>query len=165
MEQNNMKKTALTVVAVIAAGGIVFYGGMTYGQSKTPNFQNLTPDQRQQMFQQGGTGANGARGARTGTGANFARNGAGANPVSGEIISKDDKSITIKLRDGGSQIVFFSGSTEISKFISGTSNDLAIGENIFIGGSKNPDGSVTATTIQLRPVLPSPLGSPAPSSN
>lgn len=156
-----MTKALPIIIAIIAVGGISFYGGMKYQQGKAPNFQNLSPDQRQQFFQQGGAGANGARGARTGAIPNGARNG--FNSVNGEIISKDDKSITVKLRDGGSQIVFLSGSTEIMKSISGSAGDLSVGQNVVASGQKNSDGSVNANTIQLRPALPTV--SPLPSGN
>jgi len=155
MEQNKMAKIAPIIIAIVAVGGISFYGGMKYqeGISSAPQSQS----------QQAGFGANGARAGRTGVGANIARNGAGANSVSGTIISKDDKSVTIKLRDGGSQIVFISGATEIIKSVSGASSDLLIGQNVFVSGAKNSDGSVTAATIQLRPALsPTPSASPAP---
>jgi len=160
MDQNNMKKIAPIIIAIIAVGGIAFYGGMRYAGGSNSSGQNFPQGQGQQT----GFGANGARGARTGGGPNGAR--AGMNLVNGEIISKDDKSVTIKLRDGGSQIVFLSGTTEITKSVSGTVSDLTIGQNIFAGGSKNSDGSVTATTVQLRPAFsPSPSGSPAASAN
>lgn len=70
--------------------------------------------------------------------------------VNGEIIAKDDKSITLKLRDGGSKIVFFSDSTEITKTAKGLVDDLRTGQQIVVNGNQNPDGSVTAETIQLR---------------
>lgn len=61
-----------------------------------------------------------------------------------EIIFKDDKSATIKLRNSGSKIVFFSDLTEIFNLAKGNLNDLVIGKNISINGAVNPDGSIIA---------------------
>lgn len=144
-----MNKTILIVIAVaIMVGGMAFYGGMKYAQSQA------LADRQQRFVQNGGPGGSagiGFRGGRAG-GAN------GNNFAVGEIISKDDKSVTIKLRDnrlpdgqGGSKIIFFSGSTEISKLASGSINDLEIGKSISVNGTANPDGSLTAQSIQLRP--------------
>ncbi len=150
-----MNKIILIAIAVaVIVGGGAFYGGMQYQKSKSPssdfqNLSNLSPEERQQRFQQMGI-PGGSRGGN--------QNGGGF--ATGEIISKDDKSVTVKLRDGGSKIVFFSDSTEISKFISGTQNDLEIGKTITVNGKTNQDGSITAQTIQFRP-----LNSPQPSSN
>ncbi len=83
-----MKKTIIIVIAVaIVVGAGAFWGGMKYGQGKslTPqSFQNLTQQQRQQLFANAG-------GARTGS-----RNGTGGGFSGGQIIAKDDKSITVK---------------------------------------------------------------------
>ncbi|MFH1226199.1 MAG: hypothetical protein V1684_02870 [bacterium] len=142
-----MKKQIITmIVIVIVIGAGAFYGGMQYGKSKTSangpaDFGNLTPEQRQARVQQFG-GANGDRN----------RNGSGF--TSGEIIAKDDKSITVKLPDGGSKIIFLADKTEISKFASGALSDLEIGKNVSINGTANSDGSITAQTIQLRPAMP-----------
>jgi len=132
-----MKKTLLSILAVaVVVGGGAFYGGMKYAENKAVS------DRQQRIQQFGGSGTgfrNGGSGNRTAGG--FA---------SGEILSKDDKSITIKMRDGGSKIIFFSDTTEIGKFVNGASSDLEVGKNVSINGTANSDGSITAQTIQLR---------------
>lgn len=155
-----MSKKILTIILIthIIAIGVGVYGGMRYAKSKSSltNLRNLSPEQRQQMFQQ--AGANGRGGPRSG-------NQGGANFTAGDIITKDDpapeqardgasKSITIKLRDGGSKIIFFSDSTEVVKSVSGTASDLEIGKTITVNGTANQDGSITAQSIQLRPANP-----------
>jgi hypothetical protein len=80
--------------------------------------------------------------------------------VNGDIISKDDKSVTVKNRAGGSQIIFFAPSTAIGKTTSGTAADLTVGENIMVNGTANPDGTITATNIQIRPAGSMPPGGP-----
>ena len=145
-----MKKLLLVAVAVaVLVGGGAFYGGMKYAQGRggRGNFANLTPEQRQQ-FQ-----ANAGGGFRAGQG----RGGMGGMFVAGEIISKDDKSVTIKLQDGGSKIVFYSDATEVGKSVSGTSADLEIGKTVTTSGTTNSDGSITAQSIQIRPI---PTGTP-----
>jgi len=132
-----MKKTLLSILVVaVVVGGGSFYGGMKYAENKAVS------DRQQRIQQFGGSGTgfrNGGSGNRTAGG--FA---------SGEILSKDDKSITIKMRDGGSKIIFFSDTTEIGKFVNGALSDLEVGKNIIVNGTANSDGSITAQTIQLR---------------
>ncbi len=152
-----MKKNIITTIAlVMVIGGGAFYGGMQYGkssssaslgQSTAAGFANLTPEQRQQRFQQ--MGASG--GTQT-----INRQG-GGNFATGEIISKDDKSITVKLPDGSSKIVFYSGSTEVRESVSGTSNDLGTGKTVSVNGTANSDGSITAQSIQIHPRPEAPL--------
>jgi len=145
-----MNKTLIIIIAVVVlVGGGAFYGGMKYGQSKiTGNFanlRNLSPEEQQQRLQQIGTGIAGFSGGRTG-------NQSGAGFVNGEIISKDNQSITVKMQDGSSKIVFYSGTTEISKLASGASSDLEVDKTVTINGTTNQDGSLTAKSIQLRPI-------------
>ncbi len=135
-----MKKIIPIIVALVVVAGGSFYGGMKYGQSKG-NFQNLSSEQRQQLFQ-GNIGGSLQRGAGRGVGGNF---------LSGEVIAKDDKSLTLKTPDGGSKIVFFSGSTQVSKTTEGSIDDIGIGKQIMATGEQNSDGSYTAKTIQLSP--------------
>jgi len=119
----------IAVLVIILLGGGAFYGGMVYGQSK-----------------RGGANFPGAQGVSI---RGNKQGGAGIN--AGEIISKDDKSVTIKLTNGGSKIIFFSGSTEVGKFVNGTADDLAVGKTVMVQGQANQDGSVTAQSIQIRP--------------
>lgn len=141
-------------VAVVVGGGS-FFGGMKYAESKSPrsrisqadsqNLQNISPEERQQRLQ--GLGANAGAGFRGGVGGGQ-RSGGGF--TAGEIISKDDNSVTVKLQDGGSKIIFFSDSTSISNMTNGTKTDLEVGKQITVNGSINSDGSVTAQSVQLR---------------
>jgi hypothetical protein len=143
-----MKKfLPLILIVIIGVGAGGFYAGMKYQANKAPagltgtnfqNLQNLSPEERQARLQQFGAGMNGARGTRTNGGF-----------VSGEIISKDDKSITVKLQNGGSKIIFLSDSTDITKSAAGALSDLEVGKNIIVNGTANSDGSITAQAIQL----------------
>lgn len=151
----------VTITVAVVVGAAAFYGGMLYGRGGSPsgtaadfqNLRNLTPEQRQARFQQMGIPGGGSAGQRNG----------GNGFASGEIIAQDDKSITIKLRDGGSKIIILGGKTEIGKFTTGTLADLKIGETVTVNGEANDDGSLTAQSIQLRPPMPEPNGSPQPS--
>jgi len=145
-----MKKTLIIVIAVAAAIGIAsFFGGMTYAEGKTPRggfgmggdmsgFPGAAD--RQQLGQRDGTRVGGSMG--------------GGNMIIGEIIAADGQSVTVKSQDGGSVIAFVSETTTISRCAAGTADDLAVGETIMISGLKGADGSITAKSIQLDPVMP-----------
>lgn len=77
----------------------------------------------------------------------------GTGMAAGEITAKDDKSITIKLRDGGSKTVYFSDSTKVTKTADGAISDLKIGDSVMANGSASQEGVLTATTIQLQPFM------------
>lgn len=72
-------------------------------------------------------------------------------PIIGEIIAKDDESITVKLQDGGSKIIFISDETSISKTEESTADSLIENAQVLVFGSQNSDGSITANNIQLNP--------------
>ncbi len=140
------KSLIMTVVAVLIVGVVAFYGGMQYQQRQRPNFAGLRGGQNGQQFQGRG-------------------NLQGARPINGEIISQDDKSITVKMQDGSSKIVILSDQTMINKSSEGSKSDLKTGEKVAVFGTENSDGSVTAQNVQLNPQIrvfngSTPSGSP-----
>jgi hypothetical protein len=126
-----MKKLIPIILIVIVVGLGAFWGGMKYGQSKSGPGRLGQPNE-------------------AGMGFKNMKNGQNGGFTGGEIISMDDQSMTVKIQDGGSKIVFFSDSAKITKSTDGTIDDLKIGENIIVTGETNQDGSVTAQTIQIR---------------
>ena len=130
-----MKKNIIIILVIIlvAVASGAFYGGMLYSKTQAQNARaNFTGGNFQGMRNR--TGA-------TGGGVTF-----------GNIISKDSNSITLELpNSSGSKIIFYSNTTQISKFASGTANDLATGTSVTVNGTANSDGSITAQNIQIRP--------------
>ncbi len=143
----------ITVVLVLAVGASAFFGGMKYQQSKAPSFTSFNG--------QGGARMQGGQGRGTQGGGNRANGG--FRPILGEIVSSDDKSITVKLQDGSSKIVILSTSTNINKASTAAKTDLTTGQTVSVFGQANQDGSVTAQNIQLNPIIRNnPSVSPAP---
>jgi hypothetical protein len=133
--KSNKTVYIISVVLIIVA----FFGGMMYGKYGVSS---------------GGNGNYSANGGQAGTYAGRAgRGGAngGAGLTSGDILSMDDKSLTLQLRSGGSKLVFLSASTTVQKQTEGSRADLTVGETVTAIGSPNPDGSITAQSIQIRP--------------
>jgi len=142
-----MKKSLpLIIVVIVVVGVLAFFVGLKVGQAtKKVGLNNFAAG-------------------------NFQRFGAarqsGLSAVNGQIIAVDANSITVQLRQQpnqtgqgtGSKIVLYSNSTEISKFVNGTADDLTAGQNVMITGTANGDGSVTAQSIQIRPngTIPQP---------
>lgn len=139
--RNFINKWGITLVVAIvfAAGG--FFGGIKYQQTKVPSFVS--------RFGNGQT-ANGQFQRGNGN-TNLNRNG--FRPVSGEIVSADDKSITVKMQDGSTKIVLLSDATTYSKSSDGQKSDLTVGTQVAVFGSDNSDGSVTAQNVQIDPLF------------
>ncbi|MDD4995522.1 MAG: hypothetical protein PHW53_03615 [Patescibacteria group bacterium] len=129
-----MKKYIIVILSIliILAGAGGFFGGMKYAQSKRGQF---------------GMGGDNARFAQARqNGGNLNR----ANMVNGEIIKADETSITVKMADGGSKIIYISETTEVAKTVDGVKSDLEVGKNVMINGTTNNDGSVAAQSVQIR---------------
>jgi hypothetical protein len=129
-----IKQTIIVAVLMtIVAGAGGFFGGMKYQQSKSPKVA-------------GRFTANGARGQMP---AGQRNNTGGSRPVSGKVIAKDEKGVTIELADKSSKIILFSDSSNINKTEKGTVDDISEGSQIVVFGQENPDGSISAQNIQI----------------
>lgn len=127
------KEYAITILLSVITAGLGFFGGMKYQESRRGSFA------RQLNGQGIRPGQNGNR--------------QGFRPVSGEIISSDATSVTVKLTDGSTKIVILTDKTTINKAEAVTKDDLKTGQTIAVFGNENADGTVTAQTVQLNPQL------------
>lgn len=149
MEQQHHKIIIPAIVIGIVAAGSAFFSGVKYAESKkTPTDPRSSA---RGTFNTSGTAGQNGAGARRGMAGGQGFGGA----VSGDIIARDESTITVKMRDGGSKIIFYTSSTPITKTVLATTGDLVAGEPIMILGAANQDGSVNAQSIQLRPAFPS----------
>ena len=141
---NKNKQIGLGVAGVIVLI-VVFYVGMIYGGNNV----RASINSRSGSMVFGQNGAGGMRGIRNG-------GGTMGGFIGGEIISKDDKSVIVKLQDGGSKIIFLDNNTKVTKSANGTLTDLTVGTSVSVTGTPNTDGSVTAQSVQIRPNIAIP---------
>jgi hypothetical protein len=140
---SSVKKILPLALGAVAIAGGSFFGGMQYANHAVA----ASAATRQARFAQGGNGAVFFRGGTGGT-----RTGGGF--VIGQILSNDDKSITLSTPGGGSKTVYLSDTTQVLKADAGTLADLAVGQQVMTTGTPNSDGSVTASSVQIRPDQP-----------
>lgn len=140
---NSIKSSKSRIIlagVVVVAILIGFFVGIKVGSANNTNSPSS-------QFSVNGQGNRmGFRGAGTN------QRGTGGGVVAGQILSKDADGVTIGLSVGGSKIVIVPQSANISKSVQGSVADLTVGEEITIQGATNGDGSVTAQSIQIRPV-------------
>lgn len=139
MKEKNTKKIIM-IATVLFGVACAFGSGFFIGKKMASVKKNVG-----QFANMRGNGQQFGNGQRQGQG----QQAKGFRPVNGEIIGTDEKSVTVKLTDGSSKIVLLSDKTEINKAETGTVKDLKTGEKVMIVGQDNPDGSVSATSIQL----------------
>ena len=125
------KSVLIAIIVAVVFAGAGFYGGMLYGGSKNS------------------TAVPGA--VNRPAGAGNAQSGAAGGGAYGEIVSVDSTSMTVKMSDGGSKIIFFSGSAKITKNADAQVSDLVVGQTVMASGNANSDGSVSAKTIEINP--------------
>jgi len=133
------KKIILPIVlglVILTAG---FFGGVFYQKKAGGNKTGMPSGTPPQMS---GDGSSSRQGGPGGNG--------GGGMSSGEIISKDDSKITIKLTDGSTKIIYYTDSTKISKNQTGSSSDLTVGTKVNVNGTTNSDKSIAGETIMVQ---------------
>jgi len=133
------KNTIITgVVALIIGVGLGYFGSTAFA-AKAPARGTF------------------ARGTLTASSTAFARGGnqASGGLLTGTVAAKDAGSITLDTRDGSSHVVLLTPNTMVQKTVAGSLSDVAMGATVLVTGSTNSDGSVSATSIELPPALPS----------
>ncbi len=129
----NKKQMWVTIAVVIIAAAGGYFVGAAHGASAS-------------MGTKGAYAA--GNGGRTRGAAGMGANG---GFTTGQILSMDDKSLTIQMRNGNSQVVFYSPSVTVAKTVSGSIKDIVVGAQVMIAGTANTDGSLTAQSVQIRP--------------
>ena len=111
---------AVVITAVVAGGADICAGARPGWLGASPIRPVFSRRRTAIVFSNSATGPTPCMG---GTAKRIQGNGM----IAGEIISKDDKTITLKDRAGGSKIVFFSDKTAIAKTTDGALADLTVG--------------------------------------
>ena len=137
------------VILLVIFSGASFFAGTKYQQSK------ITSQFTQRTGANGFTGQ-GMMNRNSGNTTGQANRGqiTSFRQTIGEIISVDDKSITVKLTDGSSKIILFSDSTVVNQTSTATKTDLKVGTKVAVMGDTNTDGSITSKTIDINPIVP-----------
>ena len=139
--------TKATIVISAALALVIGFGAGFYAKGA------MTP-QRGARFAQGQAGAQAGR---------FGANG--QRPVTGTIQSISSTNMTVQSPDGSTHAVLLNNNTQYKKTADATQTDFAQGAQVMIVGTSNPDGSVTATSVQTAPQRPAGSAqSPAPAA-
>lgn len=132
MNTKNKKHLIITALIIIIVGVVSFYCGSKFGQPSN-------------SFKQGNMRQNSGM-----TMSPNSKQGGQGGLISGDITSKDESTLTVSLKSGGSKIILFSDKTKIYKSVDGSLDDLSVGSSINITGTQNQDGSVSAQSIQVK---------------
>ena len=133
METFKQKEVIGALIGVFLLGGVAGHYAVPSGQS-----------------QEGGRGQwAGREGGQRGPGMGRGQRGPGF--AAGEVIAKDETSITVKAQDGSTKIILVTESTEVMNATKGTITDVTVGQNVMVNGAPNQDGSVTAQSLNIRP--------------
>jgi hypothetical protein len=141
MHMNKMKWAVVIIAIVFAGAG--FWGGMTYAASQSTS-------STASRFAGAGAGTFAGRGA-----AGFA--GAGGGTI-GTVVQVGNGSFTVQLPSStsttastGTKLVLVDSTTQVQELESVPVSNLQVGQTVTVAGSANSDGSVTASSVMIRP--------------
>ncbi|MCE9642970.1 MAG: DUF5666 domain-containing protein [Candidatus Andersenbacteria bacterium] len=144
-----MNTKATIIIAVVLALIVGFGGGYYVRGAMRP--QGVS---RNAIFTPGQGGATGTR---------FGGANAQGRPVEGTIDSITSDHMTVKSPDGSTHAVLIDNTTQYKKTTDATQADFTQGTSVMVIGKQNPDGSITASSIQTAPQRPASQ-SPAPAA-
>lgn len=123
----------ITIIVAVVVGAAAFFGGILYQKSQASTTSG--------QFGQGGNGQGRGAGRRNG------------GATIGQVVGEDANSITVQLQDGSSKIINISSSTTFNKTAPAAKSDVQTGTRVAAFGTPNSDGSITAQSIQINPMM------------
>ena len=138
----NKKMIILGAITLVIGMGIGYAGAYAFHLTSAQNARGTFSAASGNAFNGMRAGLSGQEGA------------AGNGMLSGTVAKEDSGSITLNTRDGSSHVVLVTPATTVQKSVNGTLSDVAVGATIIVTGTDNSDGSVSASSIQLRPAMP-----------
>ncbi len=77
----------------------------------------------------------------------------GRGAIQGEVTSKDDKTLTVKLSDGSSKIIILSDTTVYRASSESSLDKVEVGTSVAAFGTASSDGTTVATSIEINPLM------------
>ncbi len=145
-------KTAIVAILVVVL--LIVVGALAYNEGQAAGLTEATNIRTQFLQSRGGTtgGATQQGGAAQQGGSSqqgqAARSQASRPIATGVVKSVSGDMLELTQQDGTTVTVTFSSQTVIQKTVTGTANDLQIGQRVSIQGSQTNTGD-TATVIQI----------------
>lgn len=144
---SNQKIVIACVITAVLAGGVGYVGGVKMSPLKRSVMFNSRSGQTMNL-------RNNNQNNQNGNGITNAPNMMGrGGAITGEVIAKDNKSLTIKMSDGSSKIVIISDKTNYRMASESSLDKIEVGTKVATFGDSNSDGSTTATSIEINPAM------------
>lgn len=144
-----MRKRFALLLAAVVAVGLAFGAGLASCQSGTNGASQTaarTPD---------GAQANGIQSAgqgpitKDGAAATQGGNSRTSRMVNGSVTAVDGNTVTVSTQQGDTKVKL--DGAKIQKTVDGSIEDLKPGQRVMVTGQSGPDGSFSATTVQVVP--------------
>lgn len=140
----NKKLLFIAVAVVLLLGVGVLYGVVTYSGN---NFLYAHPNnggvfqtqERSNSMDQDMMGKQKMESAKSNVGL-----------TAGEVTAKDDTSITIKARDGSMRKIMLMDSTDVTRSMESSPDEIEVGERVSVVGEMKEDGTLQARAVQIK---------------